>query len=170
MKNCQNCKKPISPKAKTCPNCGHPLKKKTSGCAWLFLIASMGIIIFGYALFPDELISPTSPEKQLRQQKTNTVLSLYPHVRDHLKSPGNAKFAVSTDAYHKQEGELHYIQSYVDSQNSFGATIRNYFSAVIEENSGGRTIRAFTIGPEPIHPHTLDINEPTPPPARSKVY
>jgi hypothetical protein len=45
MKTCPSCKKEISPKAETCPACGHPIKKKTSGCAWLFLIAFVGIMI-----------------------------------------------------------------------------------------------------------------------------
>jgi len=51
-------------------------------------------------------------------------------VEDRLKSPSSAKFQNCYDAYVSYLGNQTYsIYTYVDSQNSFGATIRTYYIA-----------------------------------------
>lgn len=68
-------------------------------------------------------------------------------IKDRLKSPSTADFPSRTwsDEWsvYKRDGHI-YIESYVDAQNAFGATVRDYFQVVgnIEENK----IVKITIG------------------------
>ncbi len=61
-------------------------------------------------------------------------------VKEVLKSPSTAKFPNITKwGFSKDKGEIT-IQSYVDSQNSFGATIRSDFQFILSKNG---TIKSF---------------------------
>lgn len=54
-------------------------------------------------------------------------------AKRNLKSPSSASFPAGIDQYSSAIGECKFlIESYVDSQNSFGATIRTNYSAVME--------------------------------------
>ncbi|MBR2835263.1 MAG: hypothetical protein IKE43_06100 [Coriobacteriales bacterium] len=61
-------------------------------------------------------------------------------IEDHLVSPSSAKFAPMPQATIENNGDspIHdnytrfTVKSYVDSQNRFGATIRTYFTVVID--------------------------------------
>ena len=51
-------------------------------------------------------------------------------VRENLKSPSTAQFPKYSASYVKDLGNNKYeISAYVDSQNSFGAVVRSYFTA-----------------------------------------
>lgn len=53
-------------------------------------------------------------------------------IRRDLKSPSTAKFEFAGHRGVKYLGDNRYsFSSYVDSQNSFGATVRTYFSGII---------------------------------------
>lgn len=53
-------------------------------------------------------------------------------VKEVLKSPSTAKFPNYTEWGWKQEKNLFYAQGYVDSENSFGATVRSQFEFTID--------------------------------------
>lgn len=63
-------------------------------------------------------------------------------VRQRLKSPGTADFPTITSPgvrveYLPQEsGCKHAVLAYVDAQNSFGGTVRNRYSVIMERVSG----------------------------------
>lgn len=56
-------------------------------------------------------------------------------VKKKLKSPKTAEFAgySSSTVFHNGDG-VYTVRSYVDSENSFGATIRTKFTAKVREN------------------------------------
>ena len=53
-------------------------------------------------------------------------------VKNILKSPSTAKFPNITEWKMKKEKNIFTVQSYVDSQNSFGATMRSEFQIVVD--------------------------------------
>jgi len=68
------------------------------------------------------------------EEQANAKLVAQKSIESILKSPSTAKFpSVSEWNIGRNEGLL-YIQSYVDSQNSFGATIRSKFQFTIDKD------------------------------------
>lgn len=62
-------------------------------------------------------------------------------VKDELKSPSTAKFSYDTSDYTVQRsGDQWKVSSYVDAQNGFGATLREYWTATFTmgDVSGGQ--------------------------------
>lgn len=56
-------------------------------------------------------------------------------IKELLKSPATSKFPNITEWGFKKEDGVVTVQSYVDAQNSFGATVRSYFQFKIEDNA-----------------------------------
>jgi len=54
-------------------------------------------------------------------------------VKEKLKSPSTAKFPSLDYKYQTRENHVYYIEGYVDSQNSFGATVRTEFAGTIQQ-------------------------------------
>ena len=145
--NCPECEKEISDKAKSCPNCGYelnpqasqpkqPSKKKSSGSGYGTWIVVIGVIIF--ILY---LIGSSSDDNSSSSSSTGSTNKFLAYnyaevfVKKKLKSPGTAEFPGTFEkADHITElGYKKYkIVSWVDSQNSFGATIRTKFSCIIK--------------------------------------
>lgn len=58
-------------------------------------------------------------------------------MKHQLKSPSTAKFASEFDdesKYQINDDESIIIRSYVDAQNTFGATVRTYFKCTVDKN------------------------------------
>ena len=141
--NCPECKKVVSDAAKTCPHCGFQLiedevqkpisknnkPKKESGCLTVFIIGVVLLIIFYIIGSNGDNSSPSS--------STNKFLAYnYAEnfIEKKLKSPSTADFpGVSEKDKHITDlgGGKYKINSWVDSQNGFGATIRTNFSCTI---------------------------------------
>lgn len=69
-------------------------------------------------------------------------------VKQQLKSPSSAKFAFSygSDGVTiEQKGDTFRVKSYVDADNSFGASIRNNFTVYIEKSGSNFTVTSCTI-------------------------
>ena len=67
------------------------------------------------------------------------------HVEGQLKAPKGASFPSGGHRNVKSLGNDRYrISSYVDSQNSFGVSVRNHFSGVIRDNGGSWTVESFS--------------------------
>ncbi|WP_319230545.1 zinc ribbon domain-containing protein [Draconibacterium orientale] len=144
--NCPECKKEVSDSALTCPHCGFQLihekkevekktvnkpKKKNNGCLVFFVIIAVLIAIFYITGSDDDNSSSNS------SPSTNKFLAYNyaeDFVKESLKSPSTAKFpGVSEKDQHTTDlgGGKYKIESWVDSQNGFGATIRTRFSCII---------------------------------------
>lgn len=63
-------------------------------------------------------------------------------VETRLKSPSSAKFPAmgSEDVSIREIGERYLISSYVDAQNSFGATVRSKFTVILKKDSNDKYI------------------------------
>lgn len=74
----------------------------------------------------------TKEEKQRQQNIEDTKWTLYATteqvIKNRLKSPSTAKF-LNQAAVYDEENQIYKVQGDVDSQNSFGATIRSTFYA-----------------------------------------
>jgi len=136
---CPECNKQVSDAAKTCPHCGFQLisnditkkPKKVNGCLSILIIAAAVLTIFFIiGFFGDDSSSDST-------NSTNNFLAYNyaeDFVKQKLKSPSTAIFpGVSEKNEHIIDlGSGKYkINSWVDSQNGFGAMLRTNFSCTI---------------------------------------
>lgn len=127
--NCKECGNQVSKKADKCPHCGIKLKSKGNGCLLSFLIAA--VLFTGFLIFTPDSDSSTSishPNNFLAYKYAEDA------VKKKLKSPSTAKFpgTFEKDKHIRYLGNKEYqINSWVDSQNIFGAMIRTNFSVTI---------------------------------------
>lgn len=133
QKKCKKCGTILNKEAEKCPVCGATNKKKSS----LFLIIIIGLLI----LYGIGKIIEFSDETNWKE-KNNWIMSyimMEDFVKQRLKSPKSADFPGVYDNYEshiKYLGNQRYkIDSWVDSQNSFGAMIRTYFVGEIKQTS-----------------------------------
>ena len=69
------------------------------------------------------------------KELTNIQLQCEEKVKGILKSPSTAKFPSILEWGFSKEKNIIKVQSYVDSQNSFGAEIRSYFSFTLDTDA-----------------------------------
>ncbi len=149
LNNCKECGNEVSSKAKTCPNCGAPVKAGCSkGCLTaigiFFLIGLIGSFI-GRTVSPPTS-KTTTPKTKTTVQKTNwrdrdysthAYVWMEGFVKERLKSPKSAEFPGMFDGRFDHitylGNQKYRIVSWVDSQNTFGATIRTHFRGEIEQ-------------------------------------
>lgn len=68
-------------------------------------------------------------------------------VKSHLKSPSSTKFARSYEcSYGKGTGNVYNVVGWVESQNSYGATIRETWSCMVERNGDHASLVMLDIG------------------------
>ncbi|MBN4070747.1 hypothetical protein JYT76_03610 [Olleya sp. AH-315-F22] len=135
LENCPECHQQISSKATSCPHCGYAPKKKksSSGCGLIVIILIVLVVLA--SIFNDDSNTTYIPTDN------HAIRFAQSKVKPLLKSPSTAKFP---DFRERQDhvtgccGEFT-VKSWVDSENSFGATIRTYYECdVIYE---GETVR-----------------------------
>jgi len=134
LTNCKECGGQVSKKADKCPHCGAKLKSGGSGCLWIFLIVV--IFFIGYSVFTPSSSSTNSDSSSSISHPNNFLAYNYAEdaVKKKLKSPSTAKFpgTVEKSKHINYLGSGEYeINSWVDSQNGFGAMIRSNFSVII---------------------------------------
>lgn len=141
LKHCRKCGQYIGEKV-TCPNCvssqnneditvGHIL-----GCLCFIVIGVIFIIIMFLPDFEE-------PEQvQVNWQDEDNSGEAYGHceiwVKERLKSPSTADFPSlflkDIEDFVKKDGTIYTVESYVDAQNSYGATIRSNFNCVVRQS------------------------------------
>ena len=136
---CPECGKEMSDKADKCPHCGNP-REKGLGCFSMGLIT---IFIIFVALWIASSILINEDKKHPKNHSINDYcngheLLAYGYAEDFvkkkLKSPSSAKFPSASEK--KKHTRSTYncsykIDSWVDSQNSFGAMLRTKFTCEI---------------------------------------
>jgi len=145
--NCLECKKEVSDSALSCPHCGFQLKEKekvvksqvkkpkkkhSTFLTWIIIIAVL------MTIFYITYIGSVEDNSSLNSSSSTNKFVAYSYAEDfvkqNLKSPSTADFpGVSEKDQHITNlgGGKYKIESWVDSQNSFGATIRAKFSCII---------------------------------------
>ena len=150
MKTCRVCEQSIPEKSNFCPECGAKQKKDN------MLIKSIATIVITslscYLLFM--VCSSITNETTVKEKKEIIVkdwkeldrkVSAYymcmDWVKDRLKSPASADFQSVYDGRHNKTvrtNQRYKIESYVDSENSFGANIRTNFICITTQVSEGK--------------------------------
>jgi len=140
--NCPECNKEFSDQADACPNCGYkPIQeekkellekknktKKNAGVGCLVLI--IVVILAVYLLIPER--DPDAWKKE--DNSFAAYIMTEDWVKERLKSPSTAKFPDEKNEHtFKIDAHRYKIISYVDAQNSFGASIRTKFIAEVEQ-------------------------------------
>lgn len=154
MAKCKHCDNEVSPTAKYCPNCGDQLldikterifnslklgffKTKKTGCLFtMFLVFTISILL--------SICINNTTEQRVKQTKWPDKIAAYVMaqrcVEERLRSPSTAKFPWGAEQYTMYLGDGKYqIDAYVDSQNGFGAMIRNKFTCTIVSQDSGKT-------------------------------
>ena len=138
--NCPECSKQVSDAAKTCPHCGFQLiennivvkkTKKKNGCLTLLIIGAIFIALF-YMIGSNSDNSSTSSDPTTNKFLAYNYAEQF--VKQKLKSPSTANFPGTSEKINHitDLGNGKYqINSWVDSQNGFGATLRSNFSCII---------------------------------------
>ena len=135
LKPCKECKNQVSVKAKTCPHCGvkNPAisaKEHAVGCLFIVILIAVGV---AYCSSPSEPKTPDEQAQDIKARCENQVMAYsmsQRFVEKQLKSPSTADFPPmnTSDVTVNYQGDCrHKVWAYVDSQNSFGATIRTKY-------------------------------------------
>lgn len=136
LKNCSDCRLPISKNTSKCPHCGAKNVKHVGplGLSVAALFVIFMIISIASAPTSSSSANPAAGAYEMGES----------FCRDNLKAPSTAIFSgekvmgalvpdQKTFAQEIKPGWWH-VQGYVDSQNGFGAMIRNDWVAVIRED------------------------------------
>ena len=99
---------------------------------WLSLalvvtIIPMGLIAWGYTMFVDSDPSSASVSKPHELSAIELYVQAQEFVRQGLKAPSTAEFPLEPVSVGTDGNGLYQVESYVDSQNSFGAMIRSHW-------------------------------------------
>lgn len=137
-KKCSQCLAEVSPQAKKCSHCGSKIPQPTSP------IVKLLAIVFTVGIFSSIIISSmtggmSSTSSQSKQPtaydyEQSAIAYAEPYITRSLKSPSTADFCRGTAT---SLGENKYkVSSCVDSQNSYGATLRSNWEAVMIYTGG----------------------------------
>jgi len=145
--DCPECGKQVSDSAPSCPHCGYVLtqqeddeepvyvfpkkRKKISSLGWAVIIIII-VLIIGFLKDCGGDSSDSNKTKYYSSQ--DAYIEAESFVKKNLKSPSTAEFpgwSIAEKHVKYLSSNKYSIESYVDSQNSFGATIRTNFSCTI---------------------------------------
>lgn len=145
---CKECGKEISKKAEACPHCGFKPKRTslfTKIVAVVFVLPVFLAVMFGAGqsgsssssppLTPEQIAAKRESELQDQRESYARIIAERA-ITQRLKAPSTADFSGYSDT---QVGPLKdggpnkwIVKGYVDSQNSFGAMLRNNYQVIIE--------------------------------------
>ena len=137
---CSNCGKETPFTGKVCHWCNNDKSKdqKTHSIAFVVVII-LFFLIWKCSCSESNEDRQQGFEQQTTENETNqkiTALTAAQEcVKERLKSPSSADFPWGTDCVSKVSENTYIINSYVDSQNSFGAMLRTNFSCQVTLNS-----------------------------------
>jgi hypothetical protein len=106
----------------------------------------VGFVVFVGFLLPPGLFAPPKPSpEQIREQKTTEfVIGCQKLIERQLKAPSTAVFADILERNSSIDFSADpkwVLRSYVDAENSFGATLRSKYTCVLISNTGVITAR-----------------------------
>lgn len=102
--------------------------------SWLF-----GIIVFTIAcLLANSCSKDSTSAKKQTDDYFFACTAAENEVEKQLKSPSSAQFPICSKMDIDNNGNVWTIKSYVEAQNSFGATVKNDFTVKIEILGGNK--------------------------------
>jgi hypothetical protein len=153
---CLECKKKVSSEAEACPHCGvavdaAALKKKArrngieNGVAVIVLIGAIVALVNA----PDNNAAnaaqnnetaeaaPATPDWKTEDHSSMAYLMAEEFIKKRLKAPSTAEFQSIWDGRKntitRGDHQRYSIDSYVDAENSYGASIRRRFRATVKQ-------------------------------------
>ena len=160
-KICPHCKTEIDWEASKCPNCHGKVYVWNSGKKMLVVIV---VLLFFIGIFNMGSYTPSSspsssspsvntpsPEEIKNKRRIESIVFAESVIEKILKAPSTAKF-VDVEAYElSNEKDVWAVNGYVDSQNSFGAMIRNQWEVQLDYRDGkGGTVKSILFDGEKI--------------------
>lgn len=131
FKSCPLCAMQIPVKAYVCPYCKKSIKTKP--VTWLVL-AAIVLMLLSLALPRDNKVSSNErqPAKDTARFMARNAALIF------LKAPSTAKYCGEEISEFDFAGAQAYkVEGCIDAQNSFGAMLRNYYTAVIIKTDTG---------------------------------
>ena len=119
-------------------------KFKNKVTIWVTLIGVILFIIFISYCFSSD--SSTPAKKSEQSLEIEALVGSQMVVEDNLKSPSSAKFPYITDnlvVITKIKENEYFVTSYVDSENSFGAMIRTFYTCRVILNGDEYTVEGL---------------------------
>lgn len=133
MKKCSECLADIPKEARKCSHCGSEQKQEIPPKKVLGVILTIAAFVFMIFIFSDGDSGPSTP-KVVTKEEASIIAQRY--VEQVLKSPSTADFPMFDYTATDLGGGKFKIVSYVDSQNSFGATVRSDWSVILSHKGG----------------------------------
>ncbi len=134
-KKCSECLADIPKEAKKCSHCSSKQKQPSSFGKLLLILCIVGIATAAIiSAGATNTSSSVSNDSVITENKAKIMAENY--VETVLKSPSTADFPLSPTNFIEITSNQYKVISYVDSQNSFGATVRSDWSATLTFNGG----------------------------------
>lgn len=143
---CKKCGNHVSKDEKSCPNCGAILIRRISKS--FLILSSLGIVLILVGLvvlnrdsIPTSIFSSLSTGSSNNQDEENVHTAwecVKIWAKGQLNSPNTAVFPPNGHRHVTSLGDGRYrVISYVDSQNSFGATVRLRIEGIVIKVENG---------------------------------
>lgn len=141
LKPCIECGTQISTQAKTCPRCGAKNSRINKFFAYIIIIGVVITVIASIfsSVNDNDKINNTSVDEY------DALVTAHSFVEDKLKAPATAEFPTIKNTVIKKTENIWELSSYVDAQNSFGATIRTNWYVKMEYKLGNKTFYLIDI-------------------------
>lgn len=131
---CRYCKRDLTPPGKvsvTLTPKPTPAQKSQSNSNAVIILILLGICLGLWALSAlSRRLNPPKPTPDVGSD-IGAALICQEFVSDRLKSPASAEFQRSYESDVSKAGSMYTVKAYVDSENSFGAMIRTYYTCVV---------------------------------------
>lgn len=145
-KKCKYCKEEILKDAKVCKHCGkkQPVEVNMKVLLIVLAVIFLPAIFSGFGSDSGATSQPTSPSvNDSSDRKVDSIVFAEHVIENLLKSPSTAKF-VDVDAYELSNmKDVWAVNGSVDSENSFGAMLRNTWEVQLDYRDGkGGTVKS----------------------------
>jgi len=102
-------------------------KQRTIPKGIMLVLAPIIFLSWGYLVFFTDSSTPASTTKPHAPDSIELYVQAQQFVRQGLKAPSTAEFPFDPISVGTDGNGLYQVESYVDSQNSFGAMIRSHW-------------------------------------------
>lgn len=144
-KICPHCKEEINKEASRCPHCHGKIYVWTTGRKIVLGLAILSIFLL---IITGSFNKTTTPNQQSNQdqREIQSIVFAKEVIKDTLKAPATATFE-NVHAYELSNlKDVWAVNGYVDSENSYGAKLRNIWEVQLDYRDGkGGTVKSVML-------------------------